>query len=304
MRTDGQLQEAYNYCRAFTRQRATSFYYAFSALPAPQRHAIYACYTFAGQCDDIADEPMAVERKLELLQEQHQRLRYCYDGTDGGASLADIALADAVSRYRIPRSYFEELLEGVAMDLTVSRFATFDDLYHYCYRVASVIGLICIEVFGYREPVARQYAIDMGLALQLTNIMRDIKEDAERDRIYIPQDELARFGYSEADIFGGVINDSFHRLMEFQALRAEAYFHRGRRLLPLITSVRSRMCVNGIQGVYYEILRRIRASNYDVYTNRITVPKTQRMALLARLWMQSLLPARDSTAESSSSAAA
>src|SRR3990172_2851550 len=205
------LDEAYRYCQDYTKNRTTSFYYAFAALPTLQRKAIYACYTFAGQCDDIADQvERPLEEKLPLLEGKRQQLDRCYAGQPQGP--AEVALADTLARFPVPREYLDDLVWGVEMDLTINRYATFDDLYRYCYRVASTVGLVCIHIFGHRQPVAKQYAEAMGVALQVTNIMRDVKEDAAWGRIYLPQEDMQRFGYSEEELFDHTYNDAFRQL--------------------------------------------------------------------------------------------
>ena len=195
MRTkDTLLRSAYEHCRRITKERAKNFYYAFVTLPAPKRRAIYAVYTFCRKCDDIADGEMPLDSKLHLLAEQRERLEKCYQ--ENSDEQAFIALQHAVINYGIPKDYLDEVIKGVEMDLTWQRYPSFDDLRLYCYRVASVIGLICLEIFEYRDPVAKIHAEDLGLAMQLTNILRDVREDLGRGRIYLPQQELKRFDYS------------------------------------------------------------------------------------------------------------
>ena len=174
-----ELDLAYEHCRRVARAQATNFYYAFRTLPRRQRRAIYAAYAFCRLCDDIADEEMPLEEKRRRFAETREMLRG--SGTGGADSPVFVALGGASAEFGIPMGLFEEVIEGVEIDLVRSRFDTFDDLREYCYKVASVVGLICIEIFGYRDPNARKYAVDMGIALQLTNIMRDVKEDAERN---------------------------------------------------------------------------------------------------------------------------
>ena len=190
----------------------------------------------------------ADEEKLHALSAATQRLRQCYAGQP--ADPVTVALHDAVTRYPIPIAYFEALIEGMAMDIEATRYRTFEALRGYCYRAASAIGLICIEIFGYRQPQAKTFAIDLGIAMQLTNILRDIKEDAARGRIYLPQQDLRDFGVSEEDILAGRQTEQFRALMRYQARRANKYFASGIRLLPLLPP-RSRMCTNVLQGLYY-----------------------------------------------------
>ena len=281
-----ELESAYRFCQDYTRSRAKNFYYAFAALPPAKRRAIYAAYAFAGQVDDAADGDASLEAKTHELVEYRRRLDGCYHGQRQEPLF--VALGNAAERFALPREHFEELVNGVEMDLTTYRYRTFEELRPYCYRVASVVGLICIQVFGHRpHPRARDFATDMGIALQLTNIMRDVKEDAERGRIYLPLDELERFGYSEAELLRGDYNEAFRLLMAFQAERARGYFASGRRLLPLL-SLRSRLCINVLQGVYFEILRRIEERRYDVFSERVSFSDREKLTLIGKLWLQAL----------------
>ena len=174
------------------------------------------------------------------------------------------------------------------MDLTQTRYRTFDELRDYCYKVASVVGLISIEVFGYRDPAAREYAVDLGIAMQLTNILRDIKEDAQRGRVYIPLDELESFGYSERDLQGSVVNGAYRDLMRFQVDRARSYFASGRRLMPALP-LNSRACPAVLAALYSAILDRIEAAGFDVFQERIGLTTKRKLLLTARVWATSLI---------------
>ena len=272
---------AYQTCQQITKREAKNFYYGFISLPEPRRCSIYAAYAFCRQCDDAVDSQGDAQAKLHALEQARRRLYQCYAGLP--MDPVTIALHDAVTHYQIPRAYFEALLDGMAMDVQRSRYQTFEELHTYCYRAASVIGLICIEIFGYRRPQAKIFAVDLGLAMQLTNILRDIKEDAERGRIYLPQQELRDFGVSEADLLAGRLTDEFRSLMHYQVRRARKYFASGDRLLPLLPP-RSRMCTAVLQGLYSEILNRIEAANYDVFSQRISLSTLEKMQLTAWLW--------------------
>ncbi|MBM3933232.1 MAG: phytoene/squalene synthase family protein [SAR202 cluster bacterium] len=284
-----ELDLAYDHCRRMTRTQAKNFYYAFRTLPLPKRQAIYAVYAFCRLCDDIADEPNSIEEKRRLLAGVRSSLQAMSSVQTGDRVFA--ALSHAATEFGIPVEYLEEVVEGVEMDLTRSRYQTFDDLWTYCYKVASVAGLISIEIFGYTGEEARQRAIDLGIAMQLTNILRDLKEDAARDRIYIPQDELAGAGYSEAELKRGVMNAGYRRLMSMQVVRAREYFAKGRDLLPMV-SARSRACPEMLSEVYTRILDRIEASGYDVFSRRIGLSKPEKLAMTVKLWAASYLPGR------------
>ena len=281
------LYLAYDHCRQIAKVSARNFYYAFRTLPGRQRRAVHATYAFCRTCDDIADDDLPLEDKERLFAHVREMLVQSRNGTADDPIF--VALRDAAETYSIPAHYFEEVIQGVELDLTQSRFETFDELRAYCYKVASAVGLICIEVFGYTDPTAREYAVDLGIAMQLTNIMRDLREDADRSRIYLPRDELAKFGYSEDELFAGVVNDPFRRLMQFQADRARRYFASGRRLIPLL-SPRSRACVRVLHDLYSRILDRIESADFDVFKERISLGDREKLFLMAKLWALSLIP--------------
>ncbi|MDP2673469.1 MAG: presqualene diphosphate synthase HpnD [Dehalococcoidia bacterium] len=282
-----ELSAAYRHCQALTRREAKNFYYGFMLLPARQRRAIYAAYAFARECDDIVDAVLPVEDASARLAAQRELLDRCLEGSPQGPVF--LALADAVRRYGIPHDYFYRLIEGVETDLTVSRYATFDDLKRYCYLVASVVGLISVEIFGYQGgEEARGHAADLGIALQLTNILRDVQEDIQRGRIYLPEDELARFGYKADFLRQGVANEAFHRLMAFQVARAEEYFEEGRMLLPLLPR-RARACVGVMAGIYRTILDDIRRRPETVLRQRVSLSAGQKLALAGRELVRSFV---------------
>ena len=266
------------------KQSRSSFYYAFLFLPRPKREAIYAVYALCRSVDDIADDPGEVTEKAGRLKAWREEIDRCYAGQP--TQPITIQLRDCLNRYPIPKSYFEELLAGVEMDLTISRYATFADLYTYCYRVASVVGLICIEIFGYsREPAAKEYAVNLGLALQLTNILRDVKTDGRRGRIYLPQEDLQRFGYAEADLLGGRYTPAFFPLMRFEADRAREHFRRAAG--SLAPDDRKNMVAAQIMGrIYWETLEAIARQNYRVFDGRIALSTPRKIHLAVTTWMK------------------
>ena len=285
------LDQAYDHCQRVARERAKNFHVAFRTLPRGKRRAIYAAYAYCRLCDDIADGDLSIERKRLALAEVRRDLDAALSGEPRAAELAPefIALADAAETFSIPGDHFRRILEGVESDLTKTRFADFAELRDYCHKVASAVGLACIAVFGYEDPRAEGYAADMGIALQLTNIIRDMREDAERDRIYIPQDEMARFGYSERDLMAGVVNDAFRRLARFQAERAGDYYERSRPLFALL-SPESRTCARALHAAYRAILKRAEAADYDVMSRRVGLSAGEKFALVARLWIGGIAP--------------
>ncbi|MBM3945253.1 MAG: presqualene diphosphate synthase HpnD [SAR202 cluster bacterium] len=282
-----EIETAYAHCEQVTREQARNFFYAFRTLPAHKRRSIYAAYAFARECDDASDEDIPVADKQAALTAIREQLRAAEAGRPEGPMMT--ALADSAKTFDIPFSYLHEVVDGVEMDLTWNRYKNFEELRQYCYRVASVIGLISIQIFGYQGEKAREYAIDLGLAMQLTNIMRDVKEDARRGRIYLPLDELRRFGYAEDELMRGVVNDSFRKLMAFQAQRARSYFASGLKLLPLL-SRDSRACPAVLGGVYAKVLDRIEQSGFQVFEKRIGLSKWQKVFIMLRLWARSLMP--------------
>lgn len=292
------VPEAYAACRGFTKRRATNFYYAFASLPGAKRNAIYAAYAFAGTVDDAVDEAGGRELRLQRLGEARATLDHAYGHPSQQTppqmqGWLAVALSDAVDRFAIPKSHFLNLIAGMEQDLDQRRYATYDELLDYCYKAASVIGLICVEIFGYddsRSELAREAAVDMGLALQLTNILRDVKEDAARDRIYLAQEDLVTHGYSDADVLTSRYTPAFRSLMADYASRADAFYDSGLRLIPLLDGPRSRACCNGLQGVYRSILREIVKRDYDVYRGRVSPSKPGRLLLLFRLWIGGAKP--------------
>ena len=289
--SESDLELAYEACRTITRREAKNFYYAFLTLPAAKRRAIYAAYAFCRHCDDSVDEGASNDAKSTALAGLHSDLEAAYSGNP--TSPVYLALADVARQYDIPQDYFREVILGVESDLIKDRFENFDELREYCYRVASVVGLICLQIFGYDNDDAKEYAVDLGLAMQLTNIIRDVREDLEMGRVYLPQDEMARFGYSEEDLRNGVRNQAFMDLMQFQSQRARVYFERGFMLLPYL-SRRSRACPAVLGALYSKVLDRIEASDYDVLESRLSLSKAEKIRITAQTWLGSMLP-RSST---------
>ena len=277
----------YERCAEITRRSSSNFYYAFMLLPVERRRALHAVYAFCRFVDDIADDE-SIREPAMLLQRWRDELDRVYAGTPTRA--ISRALADAIARFSIPRAYFDDVIYGVEMDLSRKRYATFEELRLYCYRVASVVGLMCIEVFGYSNPAAKVYAENLGIAFQLTNILRDVKEDAGRGRIYLPLEDLERFGVTEDEILRGVYNDAFVRLMEFEAIRAREYYEAAERALPdedrstLLTAEAMRL-------IYGSLLRLIVSSNYRVLDRRLSLSAPRKLYLVGRAWASSRLGA-------------
>jgi phytoene synthase len=257
-----------------TRQSKSNLALAFISLGRERRRDITIFYAFCRVIDDIADsKTLAVEEKRRRLTAWRESLRA--STADESALASDIrALID---KYSLRPEMLEEIIEGVEMDLSITRYATFEDLRVYCYGVASAVGLVSIEIFGYRNPACQEYAIQLGLALQMTNIIRDVGKDLRDGRIYLPEEDLARFSYSEAELKGRQYNDRFVRLMEFEAKRAREFFSRAAALLP--REDRPSMVAAEIMGsVYRALLRRMEKDKFRVFE------KEYRLGKLEKIW--------------------
>ncbi|MHB8382430.1 MAG: presqualene diphosphate synthase HpnD [Candidatus Binataceae bacterium] len=285
--TEAMLAADYERCAEILRRSNSSFLYPFKLLPLERRRALYAVYAFCRFVDDIADDE-SIREPAALLRRWREELGRVY----GGVPTRPIsrALADAAARFSIPPEYFEEVIAGVEMDLSRKRYSTFLELRQYCYRVASAVGLICIEVFGYRNPDAKVYAENLGIALQLTNILRDVREDAGRGRIYLPLEDLERFGVTEDEILRGVYNDAFVRLMEFEANRAREYYEAAERALPA-EDRSTLLTAEAMRLIYGSLLRLIVSSNYRVLDRRLSLSAPRKLYLVGRAWASSRLGA-------------
>ncbi|WP_158752059.1 phytoene/squalene synthase family protein [Acidobacterium sp. S8] len=297
------VEEAYAVCRQIARREAKNFYYAFVALPKPKRDAICAVYAFMRHADDLSDDEnkSRPERRTDL----DVWLAAWHAAAQGGATEDPvfIALRDAQSRFHITTDLLDQLVRGTAMDLHTSQdrlspegedavpplrldtYATFDDLYRYCYYVASVVGLVCIRIFEYSDARAEKLAEETGIAFQLTNILRDVREDAERDRIYLPLEDLERYGVPASEIRelkgGRNLTLNQRELLEFEANRAEHYYKSSEELLPLIAAD-SRPALWVLVSIYHRLLQRIERRDFDVFSERVSVSTLTKLAILAR----------------------
>ncbi len=273
---------------SLTRRSGSNFYYSFLFLPRRKREAVYALYAFCRTVDDAVDQGAASPgEQRRVLAEWRAEVRRAYAGRP--THPIAVRLAEVVRAFPIPQAHLEAILDGVEMDIDKRRYASFDELLEYCYRVASAVGLACIEIFGYTDPRAREYAVHLGVALQLTNILRDLRPDAERGRIYLPLDELRRFGYSEEDLARGRYTQAFFELMRFQADRAHAYYRAARAALP--RADRRRLVAAEIMGViYHALLRAIEARGFRVFETRIRLPTWRKLALALGVYLRCALP--------------
>jgi len=269
------------YCRAVTRKSRSSFYYPLLFLPKQKREALYAIYAFCRHTDDIVDEiaePREAEKRLAAWREELER---AYEGTPHHPIARRIK--EILPSCPIPKVYFEELILGMEMDLQKTRYRTFEELSQYCYRVASVVGLACIEAFGYSHPQVKEYAVAQGMALQLTNILRDLPEDLERGRIYLPRDEMNQFGYAETDLLRRTYNGAFVALMRFQWNRARDYYLKAESLLWIPD--RHNLVVSEImRAVYWEILKKIEENRFNVFERRIRLSPLRKASIALSTW--------------------
>jgi phytoene synthase len=284
------LEQAYAACEAIARRKAKNFYYAFVALPVPRRNAICAIYAFMRQADDLADdEALSREERSRRLEDWLGAWRAVCAGGDSTDPVF-IAVRDAVGRFSIPLGLLDELVAGVTRDLKPSStgapdtYETFEELYGYCYGVASVVGLVCIRIFGYKDPAAELLAEETGVAFQLTNILRDVAEDAERNRVYLALEDLRAHGVTVESLLnrtpGAPPTPSERALLEAVAGRAEAYYRSAHRLLPLIDP-ESRPALWVLVSIYHGLLKRIRRADFDVFSRRASVPLGQKLGILA-----------------------
>jgi 15-cis-phytoene synthase len=273
------LEDSYAFSRHVARKRAKNFYYSFILLPCEQRNAMCAIYAFMRYCDDLSDEPGASREPLERWRSALQ------DALDGrfDAYPAWPAFHDTVRRYHIPHEYFFQMVNGVMSDLEPRCLRTFDELYRYCYQVASVVGLSTIHVFGFDSEDALPLAETCGVAFQLTNILRDIGEDAVRGRIYLPSEDLERFRVSADDLKAGRRTAEFLRLMQFQAARAREYYNKSKPLVGLIHA-RSRPALRALIGIYSRLLERIEQREFDVFSQRVSLSTAEKCWIVLRAW--------------------
>ena len=312
---------AYRYCEELTKREAGNFYHSFKYLPDEQRLAMCAVYAFCRRADDIADgdwadrfpgstielsqEAIEYRLQLESLQKRttiledevylnkinqlfffRKKLSTCYNDVYSTDPVF-LALKDTIERYNISRGVFDDLISGMEDDLYSNRYRTFEELYVYCYRVASVVGLMCIEIYGYDDPRARKFAESWGIFMQLTNVLRDVGEDIERDRVYLPLDELERNGMNEADLVGGkvVLNPSWEPYCHHYAKRARTYLEEARQLLPLLPR-RTRYSPAAMIAFYDKILKQIEKQQGDVFTRRVKLNKVQKLSLAAAVYLR------------------
>jgi phytoene synthase len=271
---------------AITKRSNTSFYYSFSLLPKQKREAIHAVYAFCRYTDDIVDEGTDEKSKFVLLRKWRLELGRALAGKSTYPLLNQ--LNTVARKFNIPVDHFYELIKGMELDLSKTRYETFEELREYCYLVASSVGLICRQIFGYKNDTTRDYAINLGIALQLTNILRDVAEDARRGRIYLPREDLARFGCTEEDILCCRYTPEFVNLMRFECQRASGYFDSARDALRN-EDKRTFFAARIMWSIYAHTLRSIMRSNYNVFERRISISKLMKLLITFRYWLSNTL---------------
>ena len=279
--------EAQAYCTAYTKKSGSNFYYSFLFLPKTRREAMYTVYAFCKAVDSAVDEPPAGSNPKEELKRWRGELDAVYHGTP--TYPITVSLAHHVRARSIPKVFFEEVIKGVEMDLFNDRYVTFNELSLYCYRVASVVGLICLHIFGVTSPRAQDYAVDLGMAFQMTNILRDLGVDATQGRIYLPLEDLRSCNYSEKAMLQQAYSPEFKTLMQRESARAHHYYERAHAaLMALPQHERQALTVAEImRGIYSRILMKIERSDYQVFGPRISLSTTHRLAIAMGIWLRS-----------------
>ena len=268
--------------KEISKKSKSSFYYAFNLLPSEKRDAMNTVYAFCRQTDDIVDEgndPASL--KYEKLRKWRIELEKSFSGHSEYLILNK--LSSTIQKFNIPIEPFFELLMGMEMDLQKNRYPTFDDLQLYCYRVASTVGLMCVEIFGYKHASTRDFAVNLGIALQLTNILRDIKKDAENGRIYLPQEDLKKFNYNENDILNQTYNSNFTDMMKYETERAREYFDKATTSLNIEDKAQM-FAARAMQHIYSKMLGKVIEADYDVYSNNIKVSTFHKVGISVGVW--------------------
>ncbi|HKF06888.1 MAG TPA: phytoene/squalene synthase family protein [Candidatus Sulfotelmatobacter sp.] len=292
-----QLVMAYSVCKGITRQNAKNFYYGFLVLPRRKREALCAVYAFMRRCDDITDDPkLSPPERRQQLDTWLDALHRAQQGQPTDDAIL-LALTDAQRRYAIPAGLLDELAHGTAMDveetealqtsgLTI-QYKTFEDLRLYCYRVASVVGLVCIHIFGYRDPAAEPLAERCGLAFQLTNIIRDVKEDASLGRVYLPEEDLTKSGLSVSDVLNSTDPARLRPVLALEADRAREFYASGEELIPYIAED-SQPALWVLINIYRGLLEKIALKQYDVFTAKVALSTWEKLRILGKGFLKRL----------------
>ena len=283
-----ELIASYKSAEAAARKSGSSFYYSFLVMPPEKKRAFCAVYAFMRHCDDLSDGEDSTEAKCIMLRQWRSELDAVFSGAKGDNAFFP-AFMDTARRYSIPADYFRWVIDGAEMDLSISRYETFKDLYKYCFNVASAVGLVCLKIFGFTKEQAMKHAEECGIAFQLTNILRDVKEDADRGRIYLPLEDLLQFGYSPDELRAGVYDDRFRSLMQFETLRARDYYASARKLIPMVEPA-SRPALWAMIQIYERILDRIVEKNFDVFRTPIHLAGTEKLSIAMKAMAIRFIP--------------
>ncbi len=296
-----ELKEAYKYCESVTKEHAKSFYFANKFLPKDKQKAVYALYALCRNVDDEVDEAevRSEAEAIRAVEIWQAKLNEVYEGkihTSNfkiqnsepeilNSELVFIAWEDMLRQHEIPQQIPLDLMKGVLMDTHKNRYETFEELYIYCYRVASTVGLMSSEILGYSDKSALEFAEALGIAMQLTNILRDVKEDAEMNRIYLPQEDLKKFCVSEDQIFANKIDENFIEMMKFQIERAKHFYKKGEKGIPLLEKD-ARFCVLLASRIYGQILNEIEKQNFNIFKQRAFTTKSQKLLSVPKIWRE------------------
>jgi phytoene synthase len=294
--TSAEIRQAYEFCRQITKKHAKSFYFSARFLKKEKRDPIYALYALCRLVDDEVDaaEVNSEREAIAAVENWKRKLDEIYRNTElktdekrvsnNGQNQVLLAWREMLKKHRIRQELPLELMRGVLMDTHIKRYETFNELYIYCFRVASTVGLMSSEIFGYEKPETLEYAEALGIAMQLTNILRDVKEDAAMGRIYLPQEDLRAFDVSEEQIFANRVNDNFIALMQFEINRAREYYRKAERGIPMLEKD-ARFCVLLAARIYAAILNEIGRQNYDVFSQRAHTTRNQKLSMIPRIWL-------------------
>lgn len=277
MKDDEKIKLGYGSAQAITKKFAKTYYFASRFLPKDKRYAAYSIYAICRISDECVDDNKGIADTEKLMQ-----IKKDIDLVYAGAALDDnlwLVFKNAINRYQIPKDYFDKIIEGMEMDLNKQHYANFNELYEYCYRVAGVVGLIMLKIFGNNEPKAKEHAVSLGIAMQLTNILRDIKEDLRRGRVYLPEDEMQKFGVTQSNISEEKIDERFKDFLKFQIKRAREYYAHSGQGIKLINDAKSRFMVLAMKEIYSKILDAIEDNGYDVFSRRVQVSNIQKISI-------------------------
>ena len=273
-----EISDSYSYCQRLARKTGRNFYFSFLTLPRRLFRDMCVLYAFMRHTDDLGDsDELSLSERRTALTRWRAALDCALKGECDNCRILP-AMAHVAAKYKIPVEYLHDVIEGVESDLSPRSFASFSELSRYCYQVAGAVGLCCIHIWGFRDEKARAYAIDCGTAFQLTNILRDLSDDARMGRVYLPQEDLDRFGYSSDDLINGVRDERFRALMQFQVSRASDYYARGAELYQYLSPA-GRPVLSAMFRIYSSLLREIEKRDYDVFTRRVRVSSPRKLAI-------------------------